>query len=124
MDLIFRNRDIDYFIEADDAQVIEKALSILEEDKHDFLAVYNDEYDNRLHKTHPYSKDCLEALKHHNESFLRLHERVKRVWQSYNWLMVYAPDHGAHFNQADGVGTHGLNISEDMDLIHYYTFSA
>jgi predicted AlkP superfamily phosphohydrolase/phosphomutase len=123
MDLIFRNRDIDYYIEPDDAQVIEKTLSILEEDRHDFLAVYNDEYDNLLHKTHQYSKECLEALKHHNDNFLRLHETIKRVWQVHNWLMVYAPDHGAHFNQADSVGTHGLNIPEDMDLIHYYAFS-
>ena len=122
MDLIFRNRDIDYFIEPEDTSVIEKALSLLEEDKHDFLAVYNDEYDNLLHKTHPYSIECLEALRHHNDAFLRLYKALVNYWEPHNWLLVYAPDHGAHFDEVDKVGTHGQNIPEDMELIHYYAY--
>ncbi|MFC1948433.1 hypothetical protein ACFLXY_11010 [Chloroflexota bacterium] len=122
IDLIFRNRDIDYYIQHNDSQVFEKTVSVLNENKHDFLVVYNKEYDDLLHKTHPFSRECLEALKHHNETFVRLHETVKIEWQIHDWLMVYAHDHGAHYNEADGVGTHGRNIPEDMKLINHYVF--
>ena len=82
----------------------------------------NDKYDKWLHKTSPYSRECLDALAEHNSTFLRLHEAVVRSWADKNWLLVYAPDHGAHFNEKDGVGTHGLPIPEDMDIIHYHAF--
>jgi HAD superfamily hydrolase (TIGR01549 family) len=123
MDLIFRNRGIDYFSEESDKEVIERALRLIQEDEYDFLAVYNDKYDKWLRKTSPYSPECLNALAEHNSTFLKLYEAVVRTWADKNWLLVYAPDHGAHFNEKDGLGTHGLPIPEDMDLIHYYAFS-
>jgi hypothetical protein len=123
MDLIFRNRNIDYYSENYDGAVIEKTLTLLEEDKYDFMAVYNQEYDDCLHKTAPYSPECLAALERHNVNFLKLHDTLKRVWKHENWVLVYAPDHGAHFSPTDRLGTHGENIPEDMKLIHYYSFA-
>jgi len=86
-----------------DTRSSKKRYSLLEKNKHDFLAVYNDEYDNLLHKTHPYSIECLEALRHHNDAFLRLYKALVNYWEPHNWLLVYAPDHGAHFNEVDKV---------------------
>ena len=34
--------------------------------------------------------------------------------------LVVAPDHGAHFDEALGVGSHGLDIPEDMQVSHWY----
>jgi len=124
MDLIFRNRAIDYFIEEDDAKVVTKAVAVLEEDRHDFLVVYNQEYDDQLHKTHPFSHECLTALEHYNQSFLERHETVARVWDSYDWLMAYTPDYGGHFNEEKGKGEHGQDIPDDMNLIHHYAWSS
>jgi hypothetical protein len=121
IDLIFRNRKIDYFSEANDNAVLEKTLANLH--KYDFLVVYNDEYDEALHKTHPYSEECLKALTHHNQAYLILWQALKKTWKNYSWLLVYAPDHGAHFNEKDGVGTHGEDIPEDMELLHHYSYS-
>ena len=122
IDLIFRERDIDYFSEIYDSEVIEKTVSVLKSNVHDFIVVYNQEYDDCLHRTTPYSPECLEALNHHNRNFIRLFEEVRQTWDGENWLLVYAPDHGAHFDPVKKAGTHGENIPEDMNLIHHYVF--
>ena len=121
IDLIFRNRKIDYYSEIYDNEVIEKALSILSQ--YDFIVVYNQEYDDCLHKTEPYSKECLNALAHHNQAYIKLVQKIRSVWKASNWLAVYGPDHGAHYDETKGIGNHGENIPEDMDLLHHYTYS-
>jgi predicted AlkP superfamily pyrophosphatase or phosphodiesterase len=120
IDLIFKERKLDYYSKKDDAEVIKTTLDVF--DKYDFAVVYNQEYDSTLHKTHPYSPECLRALEHHNRTFEELFRAVETKWAGYNWLLAYTPDHGAHYNEIDKMGTHGKDIPEDMELLHHYAY--
>jgi hypothetical protein len=122
IDLIFRERNLDYYSELNDEAVLKQVHQNL--DRYDFIVAYNSEYDDRLHKTHPYSEACMQALAHHNQAYIDLLQKIQQAWRGNSWLLVYAPDHGAHFNEVDGVGTHGQNIPEDMNLLHHYTYSS
>jgi len=120
IDLIFRERSLDYFTEIDDESVTRKTIELLEKDQHDLLVVYHQEYDDALHQTTPISEDALIAMNNHIESFIKLGEAFNTHWSKYNRLLLFTPDHGAHINREDGRGTHGSNIPEDMIIRHYY----
>jgi hypothetical protein len=122
IDLIFRNRKLDYYSEIYDNQVLETTLANLH--KYDFLVVYNQEYDDTMHQTHPYSEESLKALAHHNETYVKLWQAIRETWKEYSWLLAYTPDHGAHYDAAQNRGTHGENILEDMELLHHYSYSS
>jgi hypothetical protein len=122
IDLIFKERTLDYYSESDDAKVIETALNVI--DKYDFMVLYNQEYDSKLHRGDPFSETCLDAVAHHNQAYLQLAEAIDKAWGNYDRLLVYAPDHGAHLNPDNNMGTHGQNIPEDMDLLHHYVYFA
>ncbi len=120
IDLMYKERTLDYFSEPDDAHVIETALNVI--DKYDFMVIYNQEYDSTLHRNDPYGEACLNAVVHHNEAYIKLAGAVNNAWENYCRLLVYAPDHGAHLNPDGNIGTHGQNIPEDMDLLHHYVY--
>ena len=46
---------MDYYICGNNAEVNEKALDLIREDRHDLLVVYNGNYDSASHKTYPES---------------------------------------------------------------------
>lgn len=48
-----------------------------------------------------------------------LAEAVKKHWSEHNTFMTFAPDHGTH-REWYGLGQHGKNIPEDMNLTHLY----
>ena len=121
IDLMYKERDLDYFSEPDDARVIETGLKVM--DKYDFLVLYNNEYDSILHRGDLYGEDCLNAVVHHTEAFIKLAGAVNNAWGNFNRLLVFAPDHGAHLNSDGNISTHGLNIPDDMDLLHHYIYS-
>ena len=89
-------------------------------DQHDLVLAYNQEYDDTLHRTEPFSEKAIQAMKNHISSFEKLSTAFNDSWNQYDRLIVFAPDHGAHTDTETGKGTHGLDIPEDMDLIHYY----
>lgn len=119
IDLIFRQRPIGYFSEADDAAVTDRALELLKADQHDFLLVYHQDYDDALHESGPFSERALAAARRHAEASHILAEGLHQHWPSHDRMLVIAPDHGAH-EMPDGSGDHGLEIPEDMDVDHYY----
>lgn len=119
MDLIFRERNMDYYSLCNDNAVIEKALELIKEDKYDFICVYNQEYDDVMHRTHPCSKGAVRAIEHYADSFDRLAKAVKSCWQQYDSLIAYLPDHGVH-REWYFLGQHGKNIPKDMNIIHFY----
>ncbi len=84
---------------------------------------YQQEYDDLLHRTTPFSPECLQALGKHLHSFEMIAEAVSLQWQYNPHALVFASDHGAHTDPASGRGDHGLNIPEDMDLYHCYGLS-
>lgn len=119
MSKIFAGRDIDYYILPNDDAVSDKALELIQRNEHDFLSVYNQEYDSRMHKIDPESQYALEAMNNHITTFSRLSEAVERCWAGHDTLIGFAPDHGNH-RCAEGNGEHGENIPEDLNIMHFY----
>jgi hypothetical protein len=120
IDRIFRGRAIDYFSERYDPEVTERTLRLLEEDRHDFVLAYHQEYDDTLHRTTPRSEEAVEALKKHVDAFVRLARAAHEHWAPYDRVLGFVPDHGAHVDPQTGKGTHGLDIPEDMEVRHFY----
>jgi hypothetical protein len=120
IDRLFRNRAIDYFSESYDEQVTARVLGLLSLDAHDLLVVYHQEYDDQLHKTHPFSDQCRQALSNHIHSLHELATACRVAWTRHRYAVVMAPDHGGHLDEATGYGDHGLNIPEDMAVSHWY----
>lgn len=119
MSKIFNERDMDYYIEDYDGQVVTKALELIEQDKYDLICVYNQEYDDVMHRSHPNSKRSQRAIDHYSSSFDRLAKQVAKCWTNHNSLIGYAPDHGTH-REWYLLGNHGKNIPPDMNIFHYY----
>ena len=121
IDLLFRERDLDYYTEKDDASVTKKTIEILEKDIHDLVIVYHQEYDDTLHRTTPISEEAIVAMNNHIDSFIELGKAFNSSWKKHNRLLLFTPDHGAHISRENARGTHGNNIPEDMVVNHYYT---
>jgi len=120
IDCIFRNREIDYYSKHYDPDVLERVHSILESNKHDVILAYNQEYDDVMHATGPFSDEAIYAMKNNLSGFIRLNRYFDKYWNQYPRVIVFSPDHGAHLNHSDGRGTHGEDIPEDMEVNHYY----
>jgi predicted AlkP superfamily pyrophosphatase or phosphodiesterase len=120
VDLMFRGRDLDYFSEPDDGLVTRRAEELIHLGKHDFMVVYHQQYDDILHRNTPDAPEALEAAGRHLRSFGDLADAVESAWASENRLIVFAPDHGAHVDPATGRGTHGEDIPDDMQVLHFY----
>jgi predicted AlkP superfamily pyrophosphatase or phosphodiesterase len=123
IDLIFKGREMDYYSEYYDPQVTVRAIELIKSDIYYFIVVYNQEYDDMLHKTTPSSPQCINATKHYIESFELLKQAIDNYWQKYNRMIAFTPDHGAHIDPETGKGTHGLNIPQDMRVYHFFDFS-
>ncbi len=121
MALIFQNRDIDYYLEPDDAAAVQRGKALIEADNHDFVCVYVQAYDDNIHDTEPESKESYAALNSHMEQFAQLSDTAKAAWAAYDTLTVFAPDHGIH-KTIFGVGDHYADIPEDMNMLHFYGF--
>lgn len=124
VDLIFRERRIDYFSEAYDPDVMARAASLIEEDRHDLIVVYHQEYDDRLHETGPFAPRAFLAARGHVDSFAQLSAMIDRGWSGHSRMILMAPDHGAHVDPATGRGDHGIDTDEDMSIGHYYGIRA
>lgn len=120
MDVIFRSRGIEYFSERYDPEVTARTLTLIEEDRHDLIVAYQQEYDDRLHERSTFAPEALLAAGRHVASFTRLAERAAHCWRGHDRVLLFAPDHGAHVNAGTGKGDHGENIPEDMLLKHFY----
>ncbi len=116
---IFLERNMDYYIYETIDEVNSKANELIKEDKYDIIVVYNGNYDSTMHKFGPESKEALEVLKRNSADFAELVTTARNVWKKYNTFYGYCPDHGCH--EIDGnCGSHGLDMDEDMNVIHAY----
>ncbi len=119
LSMIFLEREMDYYIYPTVEEVHARALELIEEDKYDFILVYNASYDSTMHRNAPEGEASLEALKDNMKKFDQLAEAVKAHWGSHNTLIGFAPDHGCH--EIDGgLGSHGLDMPEDLNILHFY----
>lgn len=120
IDLIFRERNIEYFSERYDEEVVERAVELIEENRHNLIVVYQQEYDDMLHKNDPFSDLCIQAVTNHVRSFITIARTALNAWSGQSNAIIFAPDHGAHVDSASGHGDHGVDIPEDMQLFHWY----
>lgn len=121
--MIFLEREMDYFIYDDHYKVNEKALELMKEDKHDIIVVYNGNYDSTMHGHGPEAPESIEALKENVATYKRFAEAVKEDWKGHDVIYGFMPDHGCHETRS-GRGSHGHEVEEDMNIIHFYGFSA
>ena len=117
--MIFLNRDIDYYLYPTVAEINAKAAQLILEDKHDFILVYNGNYDSMMHKTGPESIAALAELRANVYAYTTFCEMVKEHWQGHNTLVGFATDHGCH-EIDDDAGSHGLDMPEDLNIRHLY----
>ncbi|MEN6419949.1 MAG: alkaline phosphatase family protein [Clostridiaceae bacterium] len=121
MALIFTGKKIDYYLEADDESAVKRGLELIKADRHDFICVYVEAYDDSIHETEPESPASYQALKDHMRQFAELSDAAEAAWAKYDTLTVFAPDHGIH-KAIYGVGDHFADIPEDMNMLHFYGF--
>ncbi len=122
MSNIFLERDMDYFpIDGVDA-INEKAMELIDGDQYDLMVVYNGNYDATMHKTGPESEASLEALRSNVRAFDHFIQAIKAKWAAHDTLFAFAMDHGCH-EIDDGCGSHGLDMPEDLNIMHLYGFA-
>ena len=118
---IFLERDMDYyhFNEGGITAVNAKAAEVILRDEHDFILIYNGNYDSVMHKMGPESVEALSELRTNCHVFSWISELIKNNWQHHNTLVGFAMDHGCH--EIDGgCGSHGLDMAEDINIVHLY----
>ena len=117
--MIFLEREMDYFIYDDIEDVNKKTLELIDEDIYDLIVVYNGNYDGTMHKFGPESPESMAALEHNINFYSVLAENINKKWAHHNVFYGFMPDHGCH--EIDGgCGSHGLDMEEDMNIIHFY----
>lgn len=116
---IYLERDMDYYLYDSIEKVNAKATQLILEDKHDFICVYNGNYDTCMHKTGPESVDSLGELRTNARTFGMYYEMIAEHWGKHNALIGFAMDHGCHEIDGD-CGSHGLDTDEDMNITHFY----
>ena len=117
--MIFLEREMDYFIYDTPDEVNKKALELIDEDNYDLIVIYNGNYDGTMHKHGPESEESMNALDHNIKAYKEITDRIEEKWTSHDVLYGFMPDHGCH--EIDGgCGSHGLEMEEDMNIIHFY----
>ena len=116
---IFLERDLDYFFYPSVEEVNAKAAELILRDEHDFILVYNGNYDTVMHKFGPESVEALSELRANSEAFATFDALIRAHWGRHNTLLGFAMDHGCH--EIDGgCGSHGLDMPEDLNVVHFY----
>ena len=116
---IFLEREMSYFIYDSVEEVNRKALALIEEDEYDLIVIYNGNYDGTMHRHGTESPEALEALRRNIAFYHELVAKMTQCWKQHRVFYGFCPDHGCHEIDA-GCGTHGLDMQEDMNVIHFY----
>ena len=118
---IYLEREIDYYHFEDGgiSSVNAKAMEVILKDEHDFIVIYNGNYDSVMHKKGPESSCALGELRVNGHIFSTICDIVADKWKHHNTLVGFAMDHGCH--EIDGeCGSHGLDMPEDLNIVHLY----
>lgn len=118
---IFLEREMDYYIFDTVEECNLKAEELIRNGEFDLLVLYNGNYDSAMHKNGPESEAALSVLKENSETFSRLASLIREYRKNENCCLFYAPDHGCHEIDGD-CGSHGLDMTEDMNIVHFYEF--
>jgi len=120
IDLVFRNREIDYYAEEYDPQVESRVLKIIKTADYDFTLAYHQEYDDLMHASTPRDPNALEAFRRHLLSFETLAYAFNKRYTHSNRFVAFTPDHGTHTDPTTGKGAHGTDSPEDVDVRHFW----
>ena len=116
---IFLERDMDYFIYDTIDEVNARAHELIRRDIYDVIVIYNGNYDSRMHKTGPESEDSLNQLRRNIADYRAFAEDIRSFLGEHTTFFGFMPDHGCHEIDGD-CGGHGLDMEEDMNIIHFY----
>ena len=119
MSQIYLEREMDYFIFDTVEESNAKAAELILADRHDFIAVYNTNYDALMHKFGPESPEALSELRANAQAYGVLAQLIESNWKHHNTLLGFAMDHGCH-EIDDDLGSHGLDMPEDLNILHFY----
>ena len=124
---IYLERDMDYFNMTSEASIDEanaKAAELILRDEHDFILVYNGNYDSRMHRSGPESYDAISELRANSHAYAQFCKLIEDNWTKHNTLVGFAMDHGCHAidgdNEKEYYGSHGLDMPEDLNILHTY----
>ena len=116
---IFLERNMEYFIYDTPEEVNKKALELIDEDRFDLIVIYNGNYDGTMHRYGPEAPESIEVLKENIAFYAELVAKINAQWKNRSVFYGFCPDHGCH--EIDGgCGSHGLDMEEDMNVIHFY----
>ncbi len=119
MGKIFLERKMDYYVYDTIEEINAKACELIMRDEHDMIAVYNGNYDSFMHRHAPESIEALCEARANSEAFATFNVLIARYWKEHNTLVGFAMDHGCH--EIDGgLGSHGLDMEEDLNILHRY----
>jgi hypothetical protein len=122
VDVIFRGRDMDYFSEPYDDEVTARVIELLDAGKHHFILAYHQEYDDVLHDSGAFCAKAIAAVERSVAAFAHMAGKARECWSGSPGMVAFAPDHGAHDVPGTGTGTHGDDIADDMEVIHFFGF--
>jgi hypothetical protein len=72
-----------------------------------------------MHKNGPESATALAELRLNDHVFGMISNLIKNHWSHHNALVGFAMDHGCH--EIDGgCGSHGLDMPDDINIVHLY----
>ncbi|MBO4355960.1 MAG: alkaline phosphatase family protein, partial [Clostridia bacterium] len=83
---IFLERKMDYYICPSTDECTEKALELIEEDRYDFIVLYNGDYDSTMHRHAPEGSESLDVLKKDIGVFDRIAEKITSCWMNHRTL--------------------------------------
>lgn len=116
---IFLEREMDYFIYSSERRVNRKAEKLIKEGKYDAIVIYNGDYDTTMHANGPEHKKSLKHLSQNVKTYKRFVDLIKKTYTDETVFYGFCPDHGCH--EIDGGrGSHGLDMEEDMNVVHFY----
>ena len=124
IDMIFRNRPLEYFSLKYDCWVTEKVLQLMHEDRHELIVAYHQEYDDVMHAAGPFARRALRGAGNSFAAFTELSEAMDAAWAGWDRTLVVSPDHGAHELPSASGGSHGTSMLEDMEVWHFYSLRA
>ena len=111
--------DYYHFPDGDIEEVNAKAVELILRDEHDFIVIYNGNFDSVMHKRGPESAESLAELRVNDHAFSCISNLIKDRWKNHNTLLGFAMDHGCH--EIDGeCGSHVLDMPEDINIVHLY----
>lgn len=115
---IFNERDMDYFYTESEEEAEEIGIQKILEDKYDFITIYNGFYDHTMHGTRVEDPEALEVCQANCRSFGRIVRAVEET--GYDTFVGFSTDHGCHDNPDTGHGTHGTDMTDDLNVVHFY----